>query len=136
MGQFFFKVSVFIRTCVPHLGALRRERSLTIDNPLNPPGVGQKKFMVRESIRTGVQNLGAVRRKRFLTIDNTPGVGVGQIVFFYGETLSAHACQIWARCGLTAVSKKGSLKFVHVRPSVRTHERTTSNNPLNPQFFF
>ena len=69
---------------MPNLGALRRERFLTIYNPLNPPGVGWVKtfFMVRESIRTGVQNLGAVRRKRFLTIDNPPGVGVGQIVFF------------------------------------------------------
>ena len=69
---------------MPNLGALRRERFLTIYNPLNPPGVGwvKKKFMVREYIRTGVQNFGAVRRKRFLTIDNPPGVGVGQIVFF------------------------------------------------------
>ena len=34
------KVRVSIRTCMPNLGAVRRERFLTIDNPLNPPGVG------------------------------------------------------------------------------------------------
>ena len=34
------KVRVSIRTCVPNLGAVRRERFLTIDKPLNPPGVG------------------------------------------------------------------------------------------------
>ena len=37
---YFFKVRVSIRTCVPNLGAVRRERFLTIYNPLNPPGVG------------------------------------------------------------------------------------------------
>ena len=63
-----------------NLGAVRRERFLTIDNPLNPPwgGVGQICFKVRVSIRTCLPNLGAVRRKRFLTIDNPlypPGVG-------------------------------------------------------------
>ena len=36
----FFKVRVSIRTCVPNLGAIRRERFLTIYNPLNCPGVG------------------------------------------------------------------------------------------------
>ena len=41
MGQiFFFMVRVSIRTCMPNLGAVRRERFLTIYNPLNPPGVG------------------------------------------------------------------------------------------------
>ena len=77
---------------MPNLGALRRERFLTIYNPLNPPGVGWVTtfFMVRESIRTGVQNLGAVRRKRFLTIDNPPGVGVGQIVFLFTVRLYPH----------------------------------------------
>ena len=40
----FFKVRVSIRTCVPNLGAIRRERFLTIYNPLNPPGVGWVKF--------------------------------------------------------------------------------------------
>ena len=56
---------------MPNLGAVRRERFLTIDNPLNPPGVGwvKKKFKVRVSIRTCMPNLGAVRRERFLTID-------------------------------------------------------------------
>ena len=39
-----FKVRVSIRTCVPNLGAVCRERFLTIDNPLNPPGVGWVKF--------------------------------------------------------------------------------------------
>ena len=38
------KVRVSIRTCMPHLGAVRRERFLTIDNPLNPPGVGWVKL--------------------------------------------------------------------------------------------
>ena len=40
----FFKVRVSIRTCVQNLDAIRRERFLTIYNPLNPPprgGVGQ-----------------------------------------------------------------------------------------------
>ena len=40
----FFKVRVSIRTCMPNLGAVRRERFLTIDNPLNPPGVGWVNF--------------------------------------------------------------------------------------------
>ena len=62
----FFKVRVSIRTCVPNLGAVRRERFLTIDNPLNPPGMGwvKKNVKVRVSIRTCVPNLGAVRRNR------------------------------------------------------------------------
>ena len=47
---------------MPNLGAVRRERFLTIDNPLNPLGVGWVNFFkVRVSIRTCVQNLGAVR---------------------------------------------------------------------------
>ena len=54
MGQIvFFKVRVIIRTWVPNLGAVRRERFLTIDNPLNPPwgGVGQIiNFVKGESI--------------------------------------------------------------------------------------
>ena len=58
---------------MPNLGAVRRERFLTIDNPLNPPGEGRGGsnffFKVIVSIRTCVQNLGAVRRERFLTID-------------------------------------------------------------------
>ena len=48
------QVRVSIRTCMPNLGAVRRERFLTIYNPLNPPGVGWvklKKIMVRVSIR-------------------------------------------------------------------------------------
>ena len=65
-----------------NLGAFRREIFLTIDNPLNPPGVGVGHFFfeVRLYIRTCVQNLGAFGRERFLTIDNPlnpPGVGVG-----------------------------------------------------------
>ena len=69
---------------MPNLGAVRRERFLTIYNPLNPPGVRggvdqiKKKCKVRVSIRTCVPNLGAVRRERFLIIDNSlnpPGVG-------------------------------------------------------------
>ena len=72
---------------MPNLGAVRRERFLTIYNPLNPPGVGWVTFFffkVRVSIRTCVQNLGAFCRKIFLTIDNPlnpPGVGVGHIFF-------------------------------------------------------
>ena len=63
MGHIFFNVRVFIRTCVPNVGAVRRERFLTIDNPLNPPGVGVGDIFlkVRLSIRTCVPNLGAVR---------------------------------------------------------------------------
>ena len=41
----FFMVRVSIRTCVPNLGAIRRERFLTIYNPLNPPGVGWVIFL-------------------------------------------------------------------------------------------
>ena len=67
---------------MPDLGTVRRERFLTIYNPLNPPGVGwvklKKKIKVRVSIRTCVPNLGAVRRERFLTIDKPPWGGVGQ----------------------------------------------------------
>ena len=37
-------VRVSIRTCVPNLATVRRERYLTIYNPLNPPGVGWVKF--------------------------------------------------------------------------------------------
>ena len=48
-----------------NLGAFGRERFLTIDNPLNPPGVGVGPivlcFKVILSIRTCVPNLGAVR---------------------------------------------------------------------------
>ena len=70
-----------------NLGAFRREIFLTIDNPLNPPGVGHIFFVeVRLYIRTCVQNLGAFGRERFLTIDNPlnpPGVGVGPIFFFF-----------------------------------------------------
>ena len=65
-SNIFFKVRVSICTCVPNLGAVRHERLLTIDNPLNPPGVGwvkKKNFNVRVSIRTCVPNLGAVRRE-------------------------------------------------------------------------
>ena len=40
VGNFFFEVILYIRTCVQNLGAFGRERFLTIDNPLNPPGVG------------------------------------------------------------------------------------------------
>ena len=81
MGQIKnkIKVRVSIRTSVPNLGAVRRERFLTIDNPLNPPGVGWVKFFkVRVFIRTCVPNLGVVRHE------------------------ISHACQIWARCGPTA----------------------------------
>ena len=41
-GSIFVKARISIRTCVPNLGAVRRERFLTIDNPPNPPwgGVG------------------------------------------------------------------------------------------------
>ena len=60
----FFKVRVSIRTCVPNLGAVRRERFLRQIRG----GVGQIFFKVRVSIRTYVPNLGAVCRERFLTI--------------------------------------------------------------------
>ena len=82
------KVRVSIRTCMPNLGAARRERFLTTDNPLNPLGVGWVNFFfkVRVFIRTCVPNLGAVRRERFLTIDNplNPPLGwVGLFFFFF-----------------------------------------------------
>ena len=47
----FFKVRVSIRTCVPNLGAVRRERFLTIYNPLNPPGVRWVKFFFFFKVR-------------------------------------------------------------------------------------
>ena len=47
VGNFFLKVRVSIRTCMPNLGAVRRERLLTIYNPLNPPGVGWVTFLLR-----------------------------------------------------------------------------------------
>ena len=85
----FFKVRVSIRTCVPNLGAVRRERFFTIYNPLNPPGVGWVKilifFKVRVSIRTCVPNLDAICRERFLTIYNPlnpPPPGWGGSIFF------------------------------------------------------
>ena len=43
---YIFKVRVSIRTCVPNLGAVRRERLFTIYNPLNPPGVGWVKILI------------------------------------------------------------------------------------------
>ena len=46
-GSIFFEVRVYIRTCVPNLGAVRRKIFLTIDNPLNPPGVGWVKKKLR-----------------------------------------------------------------------------------------
>ena len=80
---------------MPNFGAVRRERFLTIDNPLNPPGVGWVN-KVRVSIRTCVQNLGAFRHEIFLTIDNPlnpPGVGVGDICFiFFKVRLSIRTC--------------------------------------------
>ena len=68
-----------------NLGAFRRKIFLTIDNLLNPPGVGVGHifFEVRLYIRTCVQNLGAFGRERFLTIDNPGRVGVGPIFFFF-----------------------------------------------------
>ena len=45
-GSILFKVRASIRTCVPNLGAVHRERFLTIDNPLNPLGVGWVKFLI------------------------------------------------------------------------------------------
>ena len=97
----------YIRTCVQHLGAIRRPvrktclssliilgvRSLANAsrarqfNPLNPRGVGQFFFFfkVRVSICTCVPNLGVVRRERFLTIYNplNPlGLGGSKFKFF------------------------------------------------------
>ena len=133
---FLFKVRVSIRTCVPNLGAVRRERLLTIDNPLNPPGVGGSNFFkVRVSIRTCVPNLGAVRRscqkkpptshKHHPTnkhptnipqtsIDNPlnpSGVGWVNFIFFFKVSIYPHMRAKFGR-GPTVVSKKGSFKFI------------------------
>ena len=94
-----------------------RERFLTTDNPLNPPGLGCGEsifFKVRVSIRTCVSNLGAVRRERFLTIDNplNPPV-VGQICYFFKVRVSIRTCVP----NLGAVRRKIFL---------------TIDNPLNP----
>ena len=115
---------------MPNLGAIRRERFLTIYNPLNPLGVGwvKKNVKVRVSIRTCVQNLGAVRRERFLTIDNLlnpPGVGD----FFFKVRLPIRTCVP----NLGAVRsdgrvEKGSLKF----PNERTHTCTNERHQITP----
>ena len=110
---------------MPNLGAVRRERFLTIDNPLNPPGVGWVIFVkVRVSIRTCVQNLGAVRRERFLTIDNPlnpPGVGVGQH-FFKGETIYPHIRAKFGRGAVRRPCRKNAR--LHFRPNEHVYERT------------
>ena len=137
VGQIFLKVRVSIRTCVPNLGAVRRERFLTIYYPLNPScgGGGQIFFKVKVSIRTCGPNLGVVRRsphtsqKHHTTnphthkqtshipqtsIDNplTPS-GVGWVIFF-GESQSHLYPHMRAKFGRgpTAVSKKVSFKFI------------------------
>ena len=117
---FFFKVRVSIRICVPNLGAVHRERFLTIDIPLNPPGVGWVKFLIffkeRVSIRICVPNLGAVHRERFLTIDiplNPPGVGWVKFLIFFKVRVSIRTCVP----NLGAVCRKRFL---------------TIDNPLNP----
>ena len=46
VGQKKIKVRVSIRTCVANLGAVRREICLTMDNPLNPHGVGWLKMFI------------------------------------------------------------------------------------------
>ena len=99
---------------MPNLGAVHRERFLTIDNPLNPPGVGWVKFFLRRvSIRTCVPNLGAVRRERVLTIDNPLNPpGVGWVTFFFKVRLYPH---MRAKFGRGAVQrpcrKKARLNF-------------------------
>ena len=121
---------------MPNLGAVRREFFLTVDNPLNPPGVGWVNlFKVRVSIRTCVPNLGAVRRsphtshKHHATnpqthkqtshipqtsIDNplNPS-GVGWVNFL-GESQSRLYPHMRAKFGRgpTTVSKKVSFKFI------------------------
>ena len=61
----YIYIYISIRTCVPNLGAGRRERFFNNIYPPKPPwgGVGQLVFKVRVSIRTCVPNLGAVRRE-------------------------------------------------------------------------
>ena len=110
-----------------NLGAVRRERFLTIYNPLNPPGVGWVNifffFKVRVSIRTCVPNLGAIRRERFLTIYNPLNPpGVGWVNFFKVRV-----------CIRTCVPNLGA---------IRRERFLTIYNPLNPpgvgwvNFFF
>ena len=120
---------------MPNLGAVRRERFLTIyfltiDNPLNPPGVGWVNFFIcfkvrlRVSIRTCVQNLGAVRRERFLTIDN-PLNPLGWVKFFFFKVrLSIRTCVP----NLGAVRSDGhrtdsGRKYGRTNESIRTDER-------------
>ena len=88
---------------------------LTIDNPLNPPGVGWVNFFykVRVSICTCVQNLGAFRREIFLTIDNPLNPpGVGHIFFF--------EVRLYIRTYLQNLGAFGRERFL------------TIDNPLNP----
>ena len=101
---------------VSNLGAVRRERFLSIDNPLNPPGVEwvKQNVKVRVSICTCVPNLGAVRRERFLTIDNPLNPpGVGWVKFFLKVSVSICTCVP----NLGAVCRERFL---------------TIDNPLNP----
>ena len=115
-----------------NLGAFRRERFLTIDNPLNPPwGGGWSHFFfeVRLYIRTCVQNLGAFGRERFLTIDNPlnpPGVGVGPICYFFkSETIYPH---MRAKFGRGAVRRRGpTVKYIIGRKNARTHGPTDAH---------
>ena len=123
---------VFIRTCVPNLGAVRRERFLTIYNPLNPPGVGWVIlfyfFKVRVYIRAYVQHLGAVRRESFLTIDNPLNPpGVGQLCF--KVKLSIRTCvPTLGAVRSDGRVEKGSLKF----PNEHTHTRVRTNDMKQP----
>ena len=105
---------------MPNLGAVRRERFLTIYNPLNPPGVRWVKilifFKVRVSIRTCVPNLGAIRRERFLTIYNPlnpPGVGWVKFCYFFKGRVSIRTC-------------------VRNLDAIRRERFLTIYNPLNP----
>ena len=111
---------VSIRTCVPNLGAVRREIFVTIYNPLNPPWVWWVNilicFKVRVSIRTCVPNLGAIRRERFLTIYNPlnpPGVGWVNILIFFKVRVSIRTC-------------------VANLDAIRRERFLTIYNPLNP----
>ena len=123
-----FKVRVYIRTCVPNLGAIRRERFLTIYNPLNPPGVGWVKlfifFKVRVSIRTCVPNLGGIRRERFVTIYNPLNPpGVGWVNFFFEVRLLYPHMR--AKFGHGAVRLRGpTVKYIIGRKYGRTKIRT------------
>ena len=144
---------VSIRTCVPNLGTVRRERCLTIDNPLNPPGVGWVKFCLGETIYPHMRakfGRGAVRRpcrkKARLnvrtnahthvyerTTSNNPlnPHGVGWVNFFFKMRVSIRTCVPNFCADRQPCRKKVSFKFISrlSKNSLSSNVRGLCNTP-------